>query len=102
MFFNRFNWTLFKTLEYLNSRRPDLEIRANFFHQLTNLEGRLIKNSNGNVTSSWNEVCSELDNDEILLRNTFLNAKNAPYDDFLINIRNGINLTNTHAKSNFI
>jgi len=27
-----------KTLEYLNSRRPDLEIRASFFHQLTNLE----------------------------------------------------------------
>ena len=92
--FIRFKWSLFKTLEYLNSRRPDLEIRANFFHQLTNLEGKLIKNSNKNFTSSWNEASPDIDNDEMLLRNTFLNAKNAPYDDFLINIRTSMNLKN--------
>jgi protein-tyrosine phosphatase len=26
----KFRWTLFKTLEFLNSRRPDLEIRVTF------------------------------------------------------------------------
>jgi hypothetical protein len=26
----KFQWSLLKTLEYINSRRPDLEIRANF------------------------------------------------------------------------
>ena len=31
-FMKKYNWTLYKTLEYLNSRRPDLEIRASFFY----------------------------------------------------------------------
>ena len=30
----KFQWTLLKTLEFVNSRRPDLEIRANFLNQL--------------------------------------------------------------------
>lgn len=30
----KFQWSLMKTLEFVNSRRPDLEIRANFLHQL--------------------------------------------------------------------
>ena len=29
-FMEKFQWSLLKTLEYVNSRRPDLEIRANF------------------------------------------------------------------------
>lgn len=31
-FMQKYKWTLFKTLEFLNSRRPDLEIRASFIH----------------------------------------------------------------------
>jgi len=30
-FMRKFKWSLYKTLEFLNSRRPDLEIRASFF-----------------------------------------------------------------------
>ena len=30
----KFQWSLLKTLEFINSRRPDLEIRANFLQQL--------------------------------------------------------------------
>ena len=30
----KFQWSLLKTLEFVNSRRPDLEIRANFLNQL--------------------------------------------------------------------
>jgi hypothetical protein len=26
----KYQWSLLKTLEFINSRRPDLEIRANF------------------------------------------------------------------------
>lgn len=33
-FMEKFQWTLLKTLEFVNSRRPDLEIRANFLNQL--------------------------------------------------------------------
>lgn len=41
-FMQKYRWTLFKTLEFLNSRRPDLEIRASFIHQLSEFERRLI------------------------------------------------------------
>ena len=37
-FMKKYKWCLYKTLEFLNSRRPDLEIRATFFQQLTSLE----------------------------------------------------------------
>ena len=33
-FMESFQWDLLKTLEFINSRRPDLEIRANFLQQL--------------------------------------------------------------------
>jgi len=37
----KYRWSLLKTLEFLNSRRPDLEIRATFIHQLSAYEARL-------------------------------------------------------------
>jgi hypothetical protein len=37
----KYRWSLLKTLEFLNSRRPDLEIRATFIHQLSAFEQRL-------------------------------------------------------------
>jgi len=37
----KFRWSLLKTLEFLNSRRPDLEIRATFIKQLSEYENRL-------------------------------------------------------------
>jgi len=30
----KYQWSLLKTLEFVNSRRPDLEVRANFLNQL--------------------------------------------------------------------
>ena len=49
----KFRWTLLKTLEFLNSRRPELEIRASFIHQLSAFENRLIKKGLGPKTSKW-------------------------------------------------
>jgi hypothetical protein len=54
-FMMRYQWTLYKTLEYLNSRRPDLEIRASFFHQLTQLEQKLQKQGLGAKHSTWDD-----------------------------------------------
>jgi len=34
----RYSWSLLKTLEFLDSRRPDLEIRTSFINQLQTLE----------------------------------------------------------------
>lgn len=33
-FMRKYRWSMLKTLEFLNSRRPDLEIRSNFIQQL--------------------------------------------------------------------
>jgi Dual specificity phosphatase, catalytic domain len=87
LIFYRFRWSLYKTLEFLTSRRPDLEIRASFYHQLTNLEARVIQENGGVVSGNWYDMKGEVDHDELLLRNTFLNAKNAPLDEHLINPR---------------
>jgi len=81
----RYQWTLLKTLEFLNSRRPDLEIRANFIHQLTDYESRLATQGIGSKTSKWTEVSektNEFENEELLLRNTYLNAQMGPFADF--------------------
>lgn len=84
-FMQKYRWSLYKTLEFLNSRRPNLEIRAAFVSQLAEFEeNKLILRNRGPQTSHWNEVADkkiELDQDkfyhdeELILRNTFLNAQ---------------------------
>jgi hypothetical protein len=67
-FMMKYNWSLFKTLEFLNSRRPDLEIRASFIHQLSEFEKQL--SSQASKTKDWNELASNdnlLENEEYLL-----------------------------------
>lgn len=73
----KFRWTLYKTLEFLHSRRPDLEIRASFFNQLLTLENKLAKLGMGAKTYNWKEISDQnYDSEELLLTNTFLNSKN--------------------------
>ncbi|EGR28590.1 hypothetical protein IMG5_172640 [Ichthyophthirius multifiliis] len=93
-FMLKYKWTLFKTLDYLNSRRPDLEIRATFFHQLQEFEAQIIQSGLGKFSGNWNqeELIEHFENEEdykdaILLRNTYLNSKN-------INLTNNFNLYN--------
>lgn len=77
----KYSWTLLKTLEFLNSRRPDLEIRASFIQQLNCFENYLMKLSMGPRTHDWNQITENtfyIENEELLLRNTFLNAKMGP------------------------
>ena len=77
----KYKWNLLKTLEFLNSRRPDLEIRANFIHQLSAYETRLTAMGIGPKTTKWTEVydqSTEYENEELLLRNTYLNAQIGP------------------------
>ena len=83
-FMQKYKWSLYKTLEYLNSRRPDLEIRASFVSQLADFEQKLISQNRGPQTAHWEEVADnkiQLNQDkfypdeELILRNTFLNAQ---------------------------
>lgn len=76
-----YRWSLLKTLEFLNSRRPDLEIRATFIKQLSEYENRLKARGLGPQTSKWDEISEEnkyLESEELMLRNTFLNAQSGP------------------------
>lgn len=78
----RYRWGFYKTLEFLDSRRPDLEIRRNFFEQLKVLADNISKKIK--VSNDWNTMASvdpETKQEEIVIRNTFLNSKidvNAP------------------------
>lgn len=72
----KFRWTLYKTLEFLHSRRPDLEIRASFFSQMNKLEAKL--SSKGGIKfNSWDELNDDpvLRDEEIIIRNTYLNSR---------------------------
>lgn len=83
----KYRWSLLKSLEFLNSRRPDLEIRANFVQQLASYENRLQNKGLGPQTTKWTEVSdktNEFENEELLLKNTFLNAQMGPFADFSV------------------
>jgi len=88
----KYRWSLLKTLEFLNSRRPELEIRGTFIQQLQEYEQRLIKQHNlGPLSTSWSElglpkttgVHPEIHQEEVILRNTFMNAKMGPIAHYL-------------------
>jgi len=73
----KYSWALLKTLEFLNSRRPELEIRATFIHQLSHYEAWLHSKGGAGYTSKWTEISQQncyLESEELLLRNTFMNA----------------------------
>lgn len=62
----------------MSSRRPELEIRPSFIQQLANYETRLSKQGNGPRTSKWTELSedpSNMESEELLLSNTYLNSK---------------------------
>jgi hypothetical protein len=85
----KYRWSMIKTLEFLNSRRPDLEIKAKFIEQLNLYEQRLNAQGLGPLSFTFNEysfrgnngkrpagikVSNELEGEEVILRNTFVNA----------------------------
>jgi hypothetical protein len=74
----RFRWSMYKALDFMQMRRPDLAIRANFINQLSLLEQKLIRAGNGPKSSSFNETSCESsapDTDELVLHNTYLNSQ---------------------------
>ena len=75
----KYKWSLVKTLEFLNSRRPELEIRPSFLQQLHNYERRLYERGIGPKTKRWNELADsnipDIENEELILRNTYMNSQ---------------------------
>jgi hypothetical protein len=71
-----------KTLEFLNSRRPELEMRQSFLRQIQMYESKLVARGVGPKSKEWNElsdtVTYHLENDELILRNTYVNSQCGP------------------------
>lgn len=82
----KYRWALLKSLEFLNSRISDFEIRPAFIHQLTAYENRLIARGLGPKTFDWTDVfdktTNDFENEELLLRNTYINAQMGQFVDF--------------------
>ena len=62
-------------------------MRASFIHQLSTYESRLVKAGLGPKTSKWNELADpdateDLESEELLLRNTFVNAQMGPLANY--------------------
>jgi Dual specificity phosphatase, catalytic domain len=77
----RFSWSLYKTLQFLSSRRGDLNLKPSLLGQLTSFEMRLGRQGTLNITNNWNDPIA--DNEEELLRNTFLNSQIGMFPDYV-------------------
>ena len=81
-FMKRFNWTLFKAIEFLNSRRPDIDLMPNFVQQLAALENRLIKVGKGPKSADWENMSEQDDHEEKLLHNTYINSRTGEFESY--------------------
>ena len=64
----KYSWSVDKCIQYIKSKKEDIEIEPYFIKQLKEYEKKLNIKSN-----TWNEVINK-DNDEPLLRNTYING----------------------------
>jgi len=81
----KYRWTLYKTLEFIQSRKPNVSIRPNFLSQLMSLENKLARLGFAAKTYNWSEIGDNpknLESDELLVTNTFLNSKPNPPADY--------------------
>ena len=73
-FMKKYFWSLNKCIEFLMAKKKDLNISVNFLKQLSEYEGR-IKNK---LSKDWYNLNNIRDNDEFLIRNTYLNSLTQP------------------------
>mmetsp|Transcript_97446 Transcript_97446/g.275639 ORF Transcript_97446/g.275639 Transcript_97446/m.275639 type:complete len:607 (+) Transcript_97446:73-1893(+) len=79
----KYSWGLRKTMEFLSSRRPDLNLKPAFLQQLSGYERRLMSQARGPFSLDWNEAdFSRLECEELLLRNTYINSQMGPLAEF--------------------
>ena len=69
-FMKKYNWSLKKCVEFLKSKRKNINIPEYFLGQLREYETR-IKNK---ISKEWYNLNNIRDNEEYLIRNTYLNS----------------------------
>lgn len=72
-FMRKYKWTLHKALDFLNTRRPNLEIRASFYEQMLALEENILRNPQ--YKFRFPDPGEEIRKEEALVSNTFENSR---------------------------
>lgn len=73
----RFRWGLVKSLEFMNAKKPGLEMTASLLKKLLQFENRLEKDHIKTLTKDWNTFYTEGDfyQDELIVANSFKNSQ---------------------------
>ncbi|CAE8603432.1 unnamed protein product [Polarella glacialis] len=86
----KYSWGLRKTMEFLSSRRPDLELKPSFLQQLLSFERRVMQQSKQPFSLDWNDNNFRgLECEELLLRNTYMNSQMGPLAEIQLEAPNG-------------
>lgn len=76
----KYQWSLYKSLDFIAFRRPDLDLNPGFLTQLGSFEARLSRSSKVPRTDQWDQVLEN--GEELVLTNTFLNARMGAATDY--------------------
>ena len=82
----KYSWGLRKTIQFLSSRRPDVNLKPAFLQQLSDWERHLKTMNPFGFSNDWSiRAILNPNSDEIVLRNTYIN-KMAPVADYDANV----------------
>ena len=70
----KYNWSLRKCIEFLQSKKQDIDIPKFFLEQLYNFGIRLEQYNLGKKKENWIDDGNYVDSDEKLMRNTYVNG----------------------------
>ena len=90
----KYNWGVEKCIQFIKSKKEDIEIEPYFIQQLKEYEKRLNIKPN-----TWNEI-SNKDNDENLLRNTYVNGLPVKQMNLMGINNNNKNIESVNKKKN--
>ena len=71
----KYQWSLYKSLDFIAFRRPDLDLNPSFLSQLSTFENRLSRITKTPRSDKWDQASASISEEELSLRNTFLNAR---------------------------
>lgn len=80
----RYRWSCSKALDFMRSRQPSMRLNTGFLRQLQALESRMSRSGVGPRSRGWNEEVE--DDEERLVTNTFRNAQNLGFADYISSV----------------
>ena len=81
----KFKWNARKTQDFIKLKKQTVDLRISFFRQLEQFE-RKLREEGVNLTSGWwHKTKPDVDYDEMVLNNTFLNSRTRQKDKRRVN-----------------